>query len=91
MITMQEVRQANRTWFDDGNKKFFGDVDYSVVHSVSGEPYLLRSTYAWSDMFSRNRKLHYRLNSIDDVLKIGSLVDDVFSDLDDVEHWLEEN
>jgi len=91
MVTMQEIRQANRIWFGNGNEKFFGDVDYSVVHSVSGKPYLLRSTYAWTDMFGGKRKLHWRLNSLDDVLKIGSLIDDVFSDLDDVERWLEDN
>ena len=91
MVTIQEVRRANRTWFGDGNQKFFGDLDYSVVHSVSGKPYLCRSTYAWSDMFGRKRKLHWRLNPLDDVLKIGSLIDDVFSDLDDVERWLEDN
>ena len=91
MVTMQEVRQANRTWFGDGNEKFFGDVSYDVLCSTSGKPYLVRSTYAWSDMFGRKRKLHWRLNLLDDNLKIGSLTDDVFSDLSEVEDWLGEN
>jgi hypothetical protein len=90
MVTMQEVRQANRTWFSDGNKKFFGDVSYQIVHSVSGKPYLMRPTYAWTGMFN-DKKLHWRLNPIDDVLKIRPLIDDVFSDLDAVERWLEDN
>ena len=91
MVTMQEVRQANRTWFSDGNQKFFGDVSYRIVHSVSGKPYLARSTYVWSDMFGGNWKLHWRLNPIDDVLKIKSLIDGVFPDLDAVEDWLKDN
>ena len=91
MVTMQEVRQANRTWFGDGNQEFFGDVSYQVLHGISGKSYLVRSTYAWSDMFGRKRKLHWRLNPINDVLKIGSLTDNVFSDLSEVEDWLEMN
>ena len=91
MVTMREVRQANRTWFGDGNEKFFNDINYQIVHSVSGKPYLARSTYAWTDMFGGKRKFHWRLNPIDDVLKIRPLIDDVFSDLDAVERWLEDN
>ena len=90
MVTMQKVRQANRTWFGNGNKKFFGDVSYQIVYSVSGKSYLARNTYAWSGMFN-DKKLHWRLNPINDVLKIEPLIDDVFSDLDAVESWLEEN
>ena len=91
MVTMQEIRQANRTWFGDGNKEFFGDISYQVLHSKAGKSFLARQTYGWSDMFGGKRKKCWRLNPIDDVLKIRPLIDDVFSDLSAVEDWLEEN
>lgn len=91
MVTMQEVRQANQTWFGGGNQEFFGDIDYRILHSASGKPYLVRSTYAWMNMFGDEKKLHWRLNSLNDVLKISPLIDDVFPDLDAVERWLENN
>ena len=91
MVTIQEVKQANRTWFGDGNQKFFGDVSYQVLHNKAGKPFLVRSTYAWSDMFDDKKKLHWRLNSLGDDLKIRPLIDNVFSDLDAVEDWLEYN
>ena len=92
MATIQEVRQANRIWFGDGNEKFFGDESYQVLHSeLTDKPYLVRSTYGWSDMFGRKRTLCWRLNPLDETLKIRPLVDIVFVDLQEVEMWLGEN
>ena len=91
MTTIQEVRRANQTWFGDGNEKFFGDISYQILHSGAGKPFLVRLTYMWSDMFGGKRKSCWRLNPLDDVLKIKPLVDDVFPDLSAVEDWLEEN
>lgn len=92
MTTIQEVRKANRKWFTPGNKKFFGDVAYSVRHSsVTGKPVLVRSTYAWSDMFGQSRKLHWRINPLDDDLQIQPLVDEQFASLDAVTFWLRLN
>ena len=92
VVTLAEVQQANKTWFGDGNAKFFGDVDYRVLHSEkTGKAYLVRSTYAWSDMFGKKRVLHWRLNPLDEHLEIRPLVDDVFPDLEAVETWLLEN
>lgn len=79
LATMESVKRANMQWFDKGNKKFFGDRSYSVLYSKTGKPYLLRSTYAWSDMFGKQKTLTYRINKIDpETLKIGSMVDVVF-------------
>ena len=49
-LRIAELRQANPRWFSKENKQFFGDIDYSILHSKGGSPYLLRSTFMWSDM-----------------------------------------
>ena len=91
-MTLSELKQANVQWFARGNKKFFGDVSYKVLHSKkTGEPYLIRSTYAWSDMLGSKRTLHYRINSIKEDRTIGHLIDNIFSDIYAVKAWLKEN
>jgi hypothetical protein len=87
--TMQAVREANEMWFSSKNKKFFQDVSYRVLHSSSGQPYLVRSTYAWSDMFGGQKKLQWRINDIGRDLKIGRLLDKKFDTLEDVKEWLQ--
>ena len=92
MVTIQQVRQANRTWFGDGNQEFFGDESYQILHSeLTGKPYLVRSTSGWSDMFGGKRTLCWRLNPLDEILKIRPLVDIVFVSLQEVEMWLGDN
>lgn len=91
MVTLPEIIHANNKWFGAENKKFFGDVDYWAVQSKTGQQYLLRSTYAWSDMFGRKRELTYRLNPLGEFLEIMPILDDVFSDKNEVDDWLEEN
>ena len=89
MTTLSEVKQAQNHWFDRGNKKFFGDRDYRVLHGkITGNPYLVRSTFAWSDMFGRPRKLSWRINPLDDNLIIQPLVDQEYRTIDDVKDWL---
>jgi hypothetical protein len=89
MATMSEVRAAQPQWFARGNAKFFGDVSYKVLHGkVSRKPFLVRATYQWSDMFGQPRTLRYRLNTINDDLTIGPLLDEQFHDLDDVKEYL---
>ena len=92
MTTLAEVQRAQMNWFDPQNKQLFGDVDYKILHSEkTGKPYLARSTYAWTDMFGKKKKLHWRLNPLDDMLKIRPLIDDVFDNLWAVKRWLKEN
>ena len=89
MTTLTEVRAAQPDWFTPENKRFFGDVGYWVLHSVSGHPYLLRSTYAWSDMFGRPRTLSYKVNVIDpDTLEIDNLIDKTFDDRATAKHHI---
>jgi hypothetical protein len=92
MATLAEVKAAQPEWFSRKNKKFFKDVSYRVLHSKkTGEPYLARSTYAWTDMFGKKPRLHWRLNPLDNNLIIRPLIDDEFSDLWAVKRWLKEN
>ena len=91
-MKINELVQHNQKWFSEENKAFFKDVEYFVMHGEKSEqPFLVRSTYAWTDMFGHKPKLHYRVNPIEDCFHIGSLTDDVFEDLDAVEMWLEDN
>lgn len=93
MTTLAQVKSANANWFAPGQKKFFGDVSYRVLHGkTTKKPYLVRSTNAWTDMFGQQKKLHWRVNPIHpDSLKIECLTDDVFDTIDDVKEWLKEN
>jgi hypothetical protein len=89
MASMDDIRRANWTWFSPGNRRFFGDKNYWLVYSkVTGERYLLRSTYAWTDMCGGTKTLHYRLNEIEENLKIGNLIDDIFKTKAAAEAWL---
>ena len=92
MATLSQVKSRQPEWFSRKNKKFFNDVSYRVLHSKkTGEPYLARSTYAWTDMFGHKPRLHWRLNRLKDDLEIDSLVDEEFVDLWAVKRWLKEN
>jgi len=93
MVTLQEVKNANQMWFDEGNASFFGDKWYKVKHGKStGNPYLVRYTAAWTDMFGQPKKYHYRINPINsDTLKIESLIDTVFDTEEEVNDWLKGN
>lgn len=90
MATMSEVRAAQPTWFSRENKRFFNDVSYKILHGkISRKPYLVRSTYQWSDMFGQKPTLRYRINRIKDDLTIGWLIDRQFRDMDEVKDWLQ--
>lgn len=89
MTTLAEVRLANPGWFSRKNKRLFGDVSYRVLKGKeSGKPYLVRSTCAWTDMFGLPKRLHWRINILNNDLSIGNLVDKVFNNLDHVKEWL---
>ena len=90
-LRIAELRQANPSWFSKENKQFFGDVDYSILHSKGGSPYLLRKTFMWSDMLDRmHMGAVYRLNTINPDLSIGSLIDQIFMIRSMAKEWLKE-
>ena len=92
-ITLTDVKEAYPKWFTPENKRFFNDVEYKLLHGkTSHNPFLVRSTYAFTDMFGETPKLHWRINPIDpDTVKIKPLIDEQFKTLEDVKDWLEDN
>jgi hypothetical protein len=87
-LTITALRQANTKWFSPANKHFFGDLEYRVLHGKSKTPYLVRRTYAWSNMFADISKPHWRINPIGVDLSILSLHDEIFQSLGDVKQEL---
>jgi hypothetical protein len=89
MITIAQVRAAQPEWFSRKNKRVFGDVSYKILHGkLTHKPVLVRSTYAWSDMFGGQPTLRYRVNLINDDLTVGKLIDEEFRDINAVKFWL---
>ena len=89
---LKKVIAAQPKWFSPQNRRFFGDVRYSVKYGkATGNRYLVRSTYMWSDMLGQPRKLCYRVNTIGDDYKLGDLVDTIFNTREEVTAWLKEN
>ena len=90
MPLLRQVKEANPDWFSRGNKRFFNDVEYRAFYGkTTGKAYLARSTYAWTDMFGSPRRLHWRINELNqDTLDIKPLIDDEFSDIYEVKDWL---
>jgi hypothetical protein len=87
--TLSDVRAAQPEWFSRKNKRFFNDVSYKVLYGkVSHRPFLVRSTYQWSDMFGQTPRLRYRVNEIESNLEIGNLLDQEFVSLDEVKDFL---
>jgi len=86
-----QVKRDNPRWFEPATKRSFGDVAYTVRVAHSGQAYLVRSTYAWTDMGGKGKKLHYRLNPLrweDSHLRISHLLDEVFETRQEVGAWL---
>jgi hypothetical protein len=88
---LRQLKTANTDWFSKGNKSFFQDREYFYFYSLkTGQPYLGRSTYKFSDMFGQPKKLSYCLNELEET-KIGKLLDLEFETLNQVKSWLSNN
>jgi len=90
---LRDIKAANDGWFSRGNKRFFNDISYKAYYGKkTGKAYLVRSTYAWTDMFGKPTRLHYRINNINqESLEIQSLLDQEFNDIFEVKAWLRGN
>lgn len=90
---LRAIKQANEGWFSRGNKRFFNDVEYRGYYGKkTGTAFLVRSTYAWTDMFDQPRRLHYRINNLNqDTLEIEPLIEEEFNDIFAVKAWLREH
>jgi len=84
---LNELKLNNKGWFTKGNKAFFGDINYRVLHSEN-KPYLVRLTNAWTDMFDGVKKPHYKINEINNDLSIGHLFDNEFKTIEEVKRFL---
>jgi hypothetical protein len=88
VVELNDVIRKNPRWFDGREMKIAGDVNY-WLRRKRDRLYLLRSTYAFTDMLGGRKRLHYRLNRIDpDTLKVGSLVGPEFANTQEVGAWL---
>jgi hypothetical protein len=92
MITIENVKSANPIYFAPGTASFFGDVNYTIYRGkVTKNPFMVRKTSMWSDMFGGKKTYVYRINPINKTtLKVGELIDDIFNTIDDVKRYLEE-
>lgn len=88
MITMSDVRAANQKYFGRGEKRFFGDITYWLLTGKSGKKYVLRSTYAWSDMFGQPRKIHYYINPVNPDLTIEHILPNYYNTRDEAKEWI---
>ncbi len=90
-MNLEKVKRVNGDWFSIKNRKIFNDIKYGVSQGKSGNHYLVRSTYGWSDMFGGPKKKHYKVNFLLDNGVIGCLVDETFRDRNEVNVWLRRN
>jgi hypothetical protein len=87
-LRMAELKKEHPRWFARGTAEIFGDKEYRILHSKQGNPYLVRRTQQWSDMFGNPLTQCWRINLIEADLKIGRLIDREFHTLSDVKEWL---
>lgn len=90
MATLAQVKDVQRDWFSSGNKRLFGDVSYRVLHGKkSKNPFLVRKTAGWTDMFGQPKLYFFKVNPINpETLKIGSMCKEDFADIEAVKEYL---
>ena len=86
-LRMSELRQAHPLYFRRGNKQFFGDLEYRILHNKQHNPYLVRRTKAWHRCHQPSVP-HWRLNPIGPNLEIEGKVAQSFPTLDAAKEWL---
>ena len=89
-MKLSELRAHNERWFSRKNRKFFGDIDYRIIHGKDKKPYLVRYTSGFSDMFGRTKQYFYVINPVEDKYKIASMLDEKFISLEDVKEFIKE-
>jgi uncharacterized protein YqgV (UPF0045/DUF77 family) len=90
---LSKIRAAQPTWFSLENKRFFNDVKYYAYKGkITHKPYLVRSTFMWSDMLGEPKTLCFRVDTVNpDTLMIEGLTDDVFKTLQEAKEWVFEH
>ena len=90
-LEIEELIKAHPLWCARGNAEFFGDLQYKILHNKQGNPYLVRLTNQWSDMFGEKLTQCWRINPIGADLEIKPLIAQRFRTQSDVEEWLKTN
>jgi len=89
-ITLTAVKNANGTWFSPDNKKFFGDLNYSVITDNEGDAYLVQETEGWTDMFGGLPRVFFKVRPINgETLILGRPFEQEFKTIEDVEEYLD--
>ncbi len=79
-ITLTDLAKANRTWFGEGNREFFGDIDYRIVERDEVQ-YFLQVTKKWT------KDTYYIVKDIKENLRIGGVVIEFNSEVE-LNKWL---
>ena len=87
-LRISTLKNAHKQWFSEDNMRLSGDIEYRILHNKQHQPYLVRLTEAFTDMFGGARTAHYRINPIGDNLEILSLDDRIFTCLREVKQAL---
>ena len=87
-LTLADVQAKHSRYFSRETQILFGDIKYWVLHDKDHNPYLVRYTTAWTDMFDDIKKPHYKVNPLTPSGDIGQLFEEEFLTLQDVKTWL---
>jgi hypothetical protein len=87
---LSKIKAQQPGWFGAETRRFFNDIKYYAYRSkITNKPYLVRSTYVFSDMFGNPRTISFRVNPINpDDFDIMPMTDDVFETLQEAKTWV---
>jgi hypothetical protein len=92
-MMLQLVKEAQPEWSRPKNGRAFGDPNFGdrgyrvLKGKVSGEWFLVRSAWWWREPWQA-APLIWRINPIEENLRIGPLIEDIFSNLEAARAWL---
>ena len=88
--TMQELKQANQSYFTPENKRFFNDINYKVLTGGKSKTrFLIQHTYQYSDMFDGVKKAVFVVKPISTEGKILPIVE-TLKELNQVKQYIKE-
>jgi hypothetical protein len=88
--TMQELKQANQSYFTPENKRFFNDINYKVLMGGKSKTrFLIQHTYQYSDMFDGVKKAVFVVKPISTEGKILPIVE-TLKELNQVKQYIKE-
>ena len=86
--SIQELKQANQSYFTPENKRFFNDINYKVLMGGKSKTrFLIQHTYQFSDMFDGVKKAVFVIKPITEQ---GQIEKDIieFEDLNQVKQYM---